>query len=123
MYSFTDDTPIFIQLSRQLKEDIFQGIYAEDTPLPSTTELSVTLHLNPQTVLKAVNLLADEDLVEKRRGIGMFVKAGARERITQERKERFARDYVIPLLREAEKLSLNSDEIIRMIEKGKTDET
>lgn len=123
MYSFTDDSPIFMQLSKQIRNDIFLGLYSEDTPLPSTTELSVTLHLNPATVLKAVNLLIDEDLVEKRRGIGMFVKKGAREKITQERRKRFEEDFVIPLLREAEKLSLGKDDIMRMIEKGKTDET
>ena len=123
MYSFTDDSPIFMQLSKKLRDDIFLGLYPEDTPLPSTTELSVTLHLNPATVLKAVNLLTDEDLVEKRRGIGMFVKKGAREKITEERRKSFEKDYVLPLLREAEKLSLTTDDITEMIGKGKTDET
>ena len=73
-YTFKDDSPIFQQLAKALEDDIFLGTYEEGTAIPSTTELSVALHINPATVLKAMNLLLDMDLIEKRRGIGMFVK-------------------------------------------------
>ena len=84
-YTFKDDSPIFQQLAKALEDDIFLGTYEEGTAIPSTTELSVALHINPATVLKAMNLLLDMDLIEKRRGIGMFVTNGAKERIRERR--------------------------------------
>lgn len=57
IYTFTEDSPIYLQLAQLLKDDIFLGIYKEGTAIPSTTELSVVLHINPATVLKAMNIL------------------------------------------------------------------
>lgn len=114
-YTFKDDSPIFQQLAKALEDDIFLGTYREGTAIPSTTELSVSLHINPATVLKAMNLLLDMDFIEKKRGIGMFVKTGAKEKIRERRKADFKEKYLLPMLKEAERLGMGREEIIESI--------
>lgn len=122
LYTFNSDTPIFLQLASLLEDDIFSGIYEEGSAIPSTNELSVLLHINPATVLKAMNILLANNLIEKRRGIGMFVVKGARKRIKEKRKEEFNDKYIIPLLKEAEKLSIKKEDLFLLIEKGSKNE-
>lgn len=114
-YTFKDDSPIFQQLAKALEDDIFLGTYEEGKAIPSTTELSVALHINPATVLKAMNLLLDMDLLEKRRGIGMFVKDGAKGRIKERRKKEFKDKYLSPMLEEAKRLGMDKKEIALLI--------
>ena len=114
-YTFKDDSPIFQQLAKALEDDIFLGTYEEGKAIPSTTELSVALHINPATVLKAMNLLLDMDLLEKRRGIGMFVKDGAKEKIRERRKKEFKDKYLSPMLEEAKRLGMDKKEIALLI--------
>ncbi|MBR2455053.1 MAG: GntR family transcriptional regulator [Clostridia bacterium] len=117
MFSFTDDKPLYLQIAEQLEDAIFTGAYEEETQIPSTTELSVSLQMNPATVLKGMNILVAENIIYKKRGLGMFVSSGAIERIKQKRQENFYDNYVLPLLDEAKKLGLTEDEIISLIEK------
>ena len=79
------DKPIFIQIAEQLEDSIFTGVFPEETKIPSTNEISALLSINPHTVLKGMNLLVDGDMVYKRRGLGMFVREGAVERIRRKR--------------------------------------
>ena len=74
-----NDIPIYIQVAKGLEENIFIGLYKEGEQIPSTTEISIGYNLNPATVLKGVNLLVNEGIIYKKRGIGMFVSEGARE--------------------------------------------
>lgn len=122
LYTFNSDTPIFLQLASLLEDDIFSGVYEEGSAIPSTNELSVLLHINPATVLKAMNILLANNLIEKRRGIGMFVVKGARKKIKEKRKEEFNDKYIIPLLKEAEKLSIKKEDLFLLIEKGSKNE-
>lgn len=117
MFSFTEDKPLYLQIAEQLEDAIFIGAYKEETQIPSTTELSVSLQINPATVLKGMNILVAENIIYKKRGLGMFVCTGAVERIKQKRQEKFYDDFVLPLLDEAKKLGLNNNEIINLIEK------
>lgn len=117
-YTFKDDSPIFQQLSKALEDDIFLGTYEEGTSIPSTTELSVALHINPATVLKAMNILLDMGLIEKKRGIGMFVKEGAVENIRQRRKSEFKENFLTPLLKEAKRLGMDKRELAALIMEG-----
>lgn len=117
MFSFTDDKPLYLQIAEQLEDAIFTGAYEEETQIPSTTELSVSLQMNPATVLKGMNILVAENIIYKKRGVGMFVSAGAKERIRRKRQENFYDGYVVPLLEEAKKLGLSANEIINLIEK------
>lgn len=117
MFSLTGDKPLYVQIAEQLEDAIFTGAYEEETQIPSTTELSVSLQMNPATVLKGMNILVAENIIYKKRGLGMFVSSGAIERIKQKRQENFYDNYVLPLLDEAKKLGLTEDEIISLIEK------
>ena len=68
------EKPIFIQIAEQLEDSIFTKVFPEETKIPSTNELSSLLNINPHTVLKGMNLLVDEEIIYKKRGLGMFVK-------------------------------------------------
>ncbi|MBE6828343.1 MAG: GntR family transcriptional regulator [Ruminococcaceae bacterium] len=114
-FTFTGDKPIYLEIAQQLEDAIFTGVYPEETQIPSTTELSVSLQINPATVLKGMNILVDEDIIYKKRGLGMFVKTGAVGKITDKRKKSFYASFIKPLLIEAEKLNLSEDEILNLI--------
>ena len=77
------DKPIYLQIAEQLEDSIFTGVFPEETKIPSTNEVAAVLNINPHTVLKGMNLLVDEDIIYKKRGLGMFVKTGAVEKIRQ----------------------------------------
>ena len=114
-YKFLNDRPIFLQLSEFIEADILAGVFQEESPLPSTTELSVELKLNPATTLKGINLLVDQGLVEKKRGIGMFVVKGARLKILKKKRDAFNEEYLLPLINSAKKLGLSRDDLIKSI--------
>lgn len=112
------EKPIFIQIAEQLEDSIFTGVFAEETKIPSTNEISALLNINPHTVLKGMNLLVDENIIYKKRGLGMFVKEGAVETIRRKRQGQFYEQFVASLIREAEKLHMTKEEIISLIERG-----
>lgn len=109
------EKPIFLQLAEAVEDNILKGIYPEETQIPSTTEVSVTLKVNPATVNRGVNLLVDEGIIYKKRGVGMFVQSGAREKILARRKQAFYQDYVLPLLEEARNLGLTAGDVQAML--------
>lgn len=116
------DKPIFIQIAEQLEDSIFTGIFPEETKIPSTNELSALLSINPHTVLKGMNMLVDEEIIYKKRGLGMFVKEGAVEKIRLKRQSQFYNQYIAALIEEAAKLKMTKSEIISLIERGYHDE-
>lgn len=122
-FHFNESTPLYQQIASQLEEMIFTGGFDEGSQVPSTTQLSQQLHINPATVLKGMNILVDAELIEKHRGRGMFVRTGARQKIMEERKESFYKDYVKTLLVEAHKLGINKQHLVELIERGEHDGT
>lgn len=116
--TFTEDRPIFLQLAEQLEEGILSGAYPEESQVPSITEYSVSCRINPATALKGINLLVDAGLLYKKRGVGMFVAAGAREQLRGARRERFYHDYIEKAVREARNLGLTAKELTKLIERG-----
>lgn len=112
------DKPIFIQIAEQLEDSIFTGVFPEETKIPSTNEISALLNINPHTVLKGMNMLVDEEIIYKKRGLGMFVKDGAVEKIRQKRQGQFYNQYIATLIEEASKLKMTKEEIISLIERG-----
>ena len=84
--TLTEDRPIFQQIAEQLEEAILSGAYPEESQVPSITEYSVQYRINPATALKGINLLVDAGLLYKKRGVGMFVASGAREKLRQSRR-------------------------------------
>lgn len=107
--------PIFIQIARFIEDEIMIGDIEEETQIPSTTEISKLYTINPATVLKGINVLVDQGILYKKRGIGMFVVEGARLMIKDERKETFRKVVLEDLLKEANKLGISKQEIIEQL--------
>jgi len=110
-----DSRPIFLQIAEQLEDDIVAGRLPEETQVPSTNELAAFLRINPATAAKGVNLLVDQGVLYKKRGIGMFVAEGARARLVAQRRDRFREQYIAPLMTEAERLGITPDQLAAMI--------
>jgi DNA-binding transcriptional regulator YhcF (GntR family) len=110
-----DGTPLFVQIAEQLADDIVEGVLAEGARVPSTNELAAFYRINPATAAKGINLLVDDGVLEKRRGIGMFVTAGAAEQLRAGRRKRFAEQYVDPMLAEANRLGIDTDTLVSLI--------
>lgn len=109
------DGPIFLQLAERVAEDIINGTYAEDTAVPSTNEYAAFYQISPITAAKGIGVLVEQEALYKKRGIGMFVSPGARERLLAARKAAFREQRLAPLLHEAELLGIDRDELARMI--------
>lgn len=118
---YTSEKPIYLQIAQEIEDAVFTGAFLEETQIPSTTELSTALKINPATVLKGMNLLVEEGILYKRRGLGMFVCQGAGEKVKMKRQNEFYQNYVESLLKEAKKLQLNKQELIALIERGYED--
>jgi len=86
---WNDRQPIYRQLRDRGVHMILDGVLKEGDPLPSVRNVATEFRVNPLTVLKAYQQMVDEDLVEMRRGLGMFVKAGARELLLKGEREKF----------------------------------
>lgn len=110
-----DGSPLFVQIAEQLSGDIAEGNLSEGERVPSTNELAAFYRINPATAAKGINMLIDDGLLEKRRGIGMFVATGARERLLADRRKQFAEQYLDPLLTEAKRLGIDNDTLISLI--------
>ena len=115
MAGLEEGAPLFVQIAERLAEEIADGGLAEGDQVPSTNELAAYYRINPATAAKGIGMLTADGLLEKRRGIGMFVAAGARVRLLGERRKRFAERYVEPLVAEASRLGINADELAAMI--------
>jgi len=115
--NFETDRPIYLELSDWIEDNILSGVFKEETQIPSTTELSVNFKINPATALKGINILVDQGIIYKKRGVGMFVSEGAVEAIRGKRKQEFYDAYINSLLSEASKLNISKEEIIEMIER------
>lgn len=111
-----DGRPLFLQIAELLENSIIDGTLPEEEQVPSTNELAAFHRINPATAAKGVNQLVDDGILYKKRGIGMFVSSGARAKLRDRRRERFAQQYVHPLLTEAQKLGVSSEEIKSMID-------
>ena len=115
---FQGEKPIFLQLAEQLEEGILSGAYPEGSQVPSITEYATTYKINPATANKGINLLVNAGLLYKKRGIGMFVAEGARAALRKKRSETFYQDYVKKLVREAQNLGLDLDQLTELIQRG-----
>ena len=116
--NFESEKPIFVQLADWLSDSIISGAIKEGEQIPSTTEMSVQLKINPATALKGVNMLVDKGIIYKKRGLGMFVSQGAVESLKKERQSDFFGEYIKKMLDEAAKLGLTKQDVIDMIEGG-----
>lgn len=86
---WNDSQPIYRQLRDRVVAMILDGVLKEGDPLPSVRNVAADYRVNPLTVLKGYQELVDEELVEKRRGLGMFVRTGARDMLLRGEREKF----------------------------------
>ena len=114
----SQEKSIYLQIKEMIENDIIRDILLEEERVPSTNELAKLYAINPATAAKGVNLLVDEGILYKKRGIGMFVASGAKQVIVRKRKERFFDDYIRSLLTEAASLGITKEELIDMIAAG-----
>ena len=112
-----DDTqPIYQQLRDRTVARILADELSEGQALPSVRQLAVDLQINPITVSRAYQLLVDEDLVEKRRGLGMFVKTGARDQLLSSEREQFLHQEWPRVLERIEQLGISIQELLKQSE-------
>ena len=117
MVTHMSGKPIYQEIADELRDHIASGLYPPGERVPSTNELSQFYSVNPTTSAKALTELFQEGLLEKRRGLGMFVLPTAQEQVLGTRREGFAEHFIRPLVREADKLAISTKELTTMIEK------
>lgn len=106
---------LFVQIAESVEDSIVDGSLGDDDRAPSTNELAAFYRINPATAAKGVNMLVDKGILVKRRGIGMFVARGARQRLLAERRAAFGDRFIQPLLDEARTLGLGPDDLAALV--------
>ncbi|MFD1126313.1 GntR family transcriptional regulator [Lentilactobacillus raoultii] len=117
-FQFDSSEPIYRQVAEQIEDAIANGGFEEGEQIPSTTEISKEFHINPATVLKGMNIVVAKNLIEKRRGLGMFVSRGARDKIVNEKRDEFFESFVVGLVKEARNLDISEQELLQLIKRG-----
>lgn len=110
--AWNDSTPIYRQLRDRVVAMILDGVLKQGDALPSVRQVAADFQINPITVSKAYQELVDENLVEKRRGLGMYVTDGARDALLQSERERFLREEWPALHARLKRLGLNLTELL-----------
>ena len=118
MSDLAENLPIYIRIVEGVKDAILNGQLKEEEQIPSTTHLSKDYKINIATVNKAINVLVNEGLVYKKRGIGMFVTKGALERLISERRKTFKDRYVKATLIEAKRLNFTVEELQAIVKEA-----
>ena len=111
----SQEKSIYLQISEMIENDILRDIILEEERVPSTNEMAKLYSINPATAAKGINILVDEGIVYKKRGIGMFVSTGAKETIQKRRKAEFYDHYIRSIIKEAESLEISKEELVTMI--------
>jgi len=111
---WNDNTPIYRQLKDKVIGMMLEGALKAGDPLPSVRQIAAEYQLNPITVSKAYQELVDDNLVEKRRGIGMYVTEGASEKLLASERERFLSEEWPALLERIRQLGLNLEQLMRV---------
>ncbi|MDO5077565.1 GntR family transcriptional regulator [Corynebacterium sp.] len=109
--------PLFRQIATLIEDAIAEESLREGERAPSTNELANFHNINPATARRGLGLLVASAVLEKRRGVGMFVAQGAKERIVVRRREEFAALYLAPLIDEAVKLDMSRAELHSLVER------
>ncbi len=115
--TWNDSVPIYRQLRERVVAMILDGALGEGDPLPSVRQVAADFQINPLTVSKAYQELVDDRLVEKRRGLGMYVVDGAREALLKSERERFLREEWPQLFARLKRMGLDLKTLLREAEK------
>ena len=115
MENLVESLPIYVRIVQGIKDAILNKELKEESQIASTTFLSKEYKINIATVNKAMNILVDEGLVYKKRGIGMFVKTGALTKLIEERRKVFKERYIVATLKEAKRLNYSEKELQELV--------
>ena len=107
--------PIYIQIAEWLETEILRGNHKQDEKIYSQYQLADMFNINPATAAKGLNILADEEILYKKRGLGMFVAKEAEQIILTKRKNQILKKLVNDLVIEAERLHVSEEELLQLI--------
>jgi GntR family transcriptional regulator len=110
---WNDSQPIYRQIRNRIVAMILDGVLKEGDPLPSVRTVAADNRVNPLTVLKGYQQLVDEKLVESRRGLGMFINAGAREMLLRAEREKFLAEDWPRVHANIQRLGLTPEELLK----------
>jgi DNA-binding transcriptional regulator YhcF (GntR family) len=113
---FDDRSPIYRQIAEQIKGDVLRGVLKADEQVMSTNQYAAYYRINPATAAKAFQHLVDEQVIYKRRGVGMFVDPGAQQRLREQRRDRFFADVLEPMVAEARALGIPVADVVARIQ-------
>ena len=112
---FDDRSPIYRQIAEWIKKDVLAGSLGGDEQVMSTNQYAEYYRINPATAAKAFQLLVDEGVLYKKRGIGMFVSPDARAELQARRRERFYTDVVDPMVTEMKALGIPPQDVVQRV--------
>lgn len=112
---FQEGVSLYLQIAQTIEDDILAGTLREEDAAPSTNALARYYQINPATALKGVNLLVDEGVLYKKRGVGMFVATGAKAQIEQKRRKDFFKQHLPTLIAQARKLGIDREMLCTQI--------
>lgn len=115
---FNNTKAIYLQIADRLCDEILSGLYKADDRIPSVREYAVLLEVNTNTAVKAYDLLARDEVIYNKRGLGYFVSADARKRILKARKNEFMKQKLPDLFREMTLLQIDIDEVVQAWKDG-----
>lgn len=116
--NWNDNQPIYRQLRDKVVAMILEGVLKDGDALPSVRSVAAEYQLNPLTVMKGYQELVDENLVEKRRGLGMFVREGARKQLTRDEREKFLAEEWPKIVQTIQRLGLDPADLLRIATRG-----
>src|SRR5690625_206608 len=114
-YQLRDGEPIYVQIKNYIEDSIIKETIKEGERVPSTNEFAKFYNINPATAAKGVNELVADHILAKRRGVGMFVEKGARQKLVAKRQKLFFDEYILQLKKEANKLNISTEQLIKML--------
>lgn len=107
--------PIYMQIADWIESEILSGHFQSDDKMYSQYQLAEMYMINPATAAKGLNLLAEKNILYKKRGLGMFVSPGAREAIRQKRKNETLKRLIREIVLEAKRLNISEENLLNMI--------
>jgi GntR family transcriptional regulator len=120
---WNEDLPIYRQLRDRVVAMILEGVLNDGDALPSVRNVAAEYRLNPLTVLKGYQELVDEDLVEKKRGRGMFVTEGAHKRLLKDERRRFVDKEWPNVVATIQRLGLSAEDLLKLVSENKSSES
>ena len=116
MLDLSSDKSIYVQIADSIENEILLGNLKEEDQAPSTNQFAKVYQINPATAGKGLNLLVEEGILYKKRGLGMFVAEGARKKILKKRQSIFFKEVLPEIITEAERLEITAKDIIKYID-------